>query len=31
MGPPETIASIPESATGRYLAEALRDAASRAG
>jgi excinuclease ABC subunit A len=31
MGRPETIASIPESATGRYLAEALREAASRAG
>jgi excinuclease ABC subunit A len=31
MGPPETIASIPESATGRYLAEALREAASRVG
>jgi len=30
MGRPETIASIPESATGRYLAEALREAASRA-
>jgi len=28
MGPPETIASIPESATGRYLAEALREAAA---
>jgi excinuclease ABC subunit A len=30
MGRPETIASIPESATGRYLAEALREAGSRA-
>ena len=29
MGPPETIASIPESATGRYLAEALREAAAQ--
>lgn len=29
MGRPETIASIPESATGRYLAEALREAATR--
>lgn len=30
MGRPETIASIPESATGRYLAEAIREAAVRA-
>jgi excinuclease ABC subunit A len=30
MGRPETIASIPESATGRYLAEAMREAAARA-
>jgi excinuclease ABC subunit A len=29
MGRPETIASIPESATGRYLAEAIRHAAER--
>jgi excinuclease ABC subunit A len=29
MGRPETIASIPESATGRYLAEAIRHAAVR--
>ena len=29
MGRPETIASIPESATGRYLAEAIRRAAVR--
>jgi excinuclease ABC subunit A len=28
MGRPETIASIPESATGRYLAEAIREAAA---
>jgi len=27
MGRPETIAGIPESATGRYLAEAIREAA----
>lgn len=29
MGRPETIASIPESATGRYLAEAIRESAAR--
>jgi excinuclease ABC subunit A len=29
MGPPETIASIPESHTGRYLAEAMREVAAR--
>jgi excinuclease ABC subunit A len=29
MGPPETIASIPESHTGRYLAEAMREVAGR--
>ncbi|MEM7414531.1 MAG: excinuclease ABC subunit UvrA [Gemmatimonadota bacterium] len=29
MGRPETIASIPESATGRYLAEAIRGVAAR--
>jgi excinuclease ABC subunit A len=28
MGRPETIASIPESSTGRYLAEAMREAAT---
>jgi len=30
MGRPETIASIPESATGRYLAEAMSEAAGTA-
>ena len=29
VGRPETIASIPESATGRYLGDAIRDAAAR--
>jgi excinuclease ABC subunit A len=29
MGRPETIASIPESATGRFLAEAIREVAGR--
>lgn len=29
MGRPETIASIPESFTGRYLAEAIRETAAR--
>ena len=30
VGRPETVASVPESATGRYLAEAMRVAAARA-
>ena len=30
MGRPDTVASVPESATGQYLAEALREAEARA-